>query len=153
MTTSVNAMIHVLDSLAVVITGLMVGVELAVAAFFNPLVARLPDDAFRAARGGNGRVLGTVMPFWYAATLVLVGLSAVYGWGGPRGWLCAVAAGLMAAVVLATVTLLVPLNNRIAKWPTTGEVSRELAARWDRRHQLRVVALLAVFVLLAIAVT
>jgi hypothetical protein len=32
-------------------------------------------------------------------------------------------------------------------------LSRELAARWDRRHRVRVILLLAVFVLLALAVT
>lgn len=42
---------HSIDALAVVIMGLMVGVELAVAVFFHPLIARLPDDAFRTARG------------------------------------------------------------------------------------------------------
>lgn len=59
----------------------------------------------------------------------------------------------MAVVVLFTVTMLVPINNRIAKWPSTGELSRELAARWDRRHRVRVVLLLVVFVLLVLAVT
>jgi hypothetical protein len=59
----------------------------------------------------------------------------------------------MAAAVLLTVTMLVPINNRIAKWPATGELSRELAARWDRRHRLRVILLLAAFVLLTLAVT
>jgi hypothetical protein len=152
-TANVIAMNHSVDALAVVITGLMVGVELAVAIFFNPLIARLPDDAFRAARGGAGRALGTVMPFWYAVTLLLLASLAIQERGAPRDLLTGVAAGLMAAVILLTVTMLVPINNRIAKWPTTGEVSRELAARWDRRHQLRVVLLLAVFVLLAIAVT
>lgn len=142
-----------IDALAVVITGLLVGVELAVAVFFNPLISKLPDDAFRAARGGAARALGTTMPFWYAVALLLVGSLAIQERGDRRDLLCAIAAGLMAAVVLLTVALLVPINNRIAKWPTTGELSRELTARWDRRHRLRVVLLLAVFVLLALAVT
>lgn len=144
---------HNIDALAVVITGLMVGVELTVAIFFNPLVAKLSDDAFRAARAGSARMLGTVMPFWYAVTLLLLGSLAIQERGQSRDWLFGIAAGLLAAVVLMTVTLLVPLNNRIAKWPAAGELSRELAARWDRRHQLRVAILLAVFVLLAIGVT
>ncbi|OBH44794.1 DUF1772 domain-containing protein [Mycobacterium mantenii] len=144
---------HSIDALAVVVTGLMVGVELAVAVFFNPLIARLPDDAFRAARGGAGRALGTTMPFWYAVVLLLLAALAFEERGAPRDWLCGIAAGLMAAVVLFTVTMLVPLNNRIAKWPSTGELSRELAARWDRRHRVRVILLLAVLVLLALAVT
>lgn len=144
---------HGVDALAVVITGLMVGVELAVAVFFHPLIARLPDDAFRAARAGAARALGTTMPFWYAVTLLLLVALAVQERGASRGWLCGIAAGVLAAVVLLTVTLLVPINNRIAKWPTRGEPSRELAARWDRLHRLRVALLLAVFVLLTLAVT
>lgn len=144
---------HSIDALAVVVTGLLVGVELAVAVFFHPLIARLPDDAFRAARGGAGRALGTTMPFWYAIVLLLLVSLAVQERGAPRDWLCGIAAGLTAVVVLLTVALLVPINNRIAKWPSTGELSRELAARWDRRHRVRVILLLAVFVLLALAVT
>ncbi|SPM32899.1 Uncharacterized membrane protein [Mycobacterium rhizamassiliense] len=142
-----------LDALAVLITGPMVGVELAVAVFFTPLIARLPDDAFRAARGRAARVLGAVMPFWYVGSLLLLAVATVRAGGGIRGWLCGGAAGLLAAVVLLTVTMLVPINTRIAKWPATGEVSRELAARWDRLHQVRVVALLVLFAMLAFAVT
>ncbi|OBJ16095.1 DUF1772 domain-containing protein [Mycobacterium colombiense] len=142
-----------IDALAVVVTGLMVGVELAVAVFFHPLIARLPDDCFRAARGGAARALGTTMPFWYAVTLLLVASLAIQERGEQRDWLLGIAAGLMAAVILLTVALLVPINNRIAKWPSTGGLSRELAARWDRRHRVRVVLLLVVFVLLVLAVT
>lgn len=143
---------HSIDALAVVITGLMVGVELAVAVFFHPLIARLPDDAFRAARGGAARALGTTMPFWYALSLLLLVALAIKERAAPGAWLYGAAGGLMALVVLLTVTLLVPINNRIAKWPATGEVSRELATRWDRLHRLRVVLLLAVFVLLVLGV-
>lgn len=142
-----------IDALAVVVTGLLVGVELGVAVFFHPLIARLPDDGFRAARGGAARALGTTMPFWYTVVLLVVASLAVQERGEQRDWLCGIAAGLMAAVILLTVTMLVPINNRIAKWPSTGELSRELAARWDRRHRARVILLLAVFVLLALAVT
>lgn len=144
---------HSIDALAVVIMGLMVGVELAVAVFFHPLIARMPDDAFRTARGGAARALGTVMPFWYAMTLLLLGSLAVQERGAHYDWLVGVAAGLMAVVVLVTVTMLVPINNRIAKWPAGGQLSRELAARWDRRHRLRVVLLLGAYVLLTVAVT
>ncbi len=146
-------MSDILNAVAVVVTGPMVGVELSVAAFFNPLFARLPDDAFRAARGRASRVLGAVMPFWYMGTLLVLAVTAVRAGGGTSGWLCGIATGLLAAVVLLTVTMLVPINNRIAKWPVTGEISRELAARWDRLHWLRVLVLLALFALLSVAVT
>ncbi len=143
---------QMIDALAIVITGSMVGVEFALAAFANPLLARLPDDSFRAARGHASRVLGKVMPFWYFATLLLLTLAAA-GTGGGARTLSGIAAGLMAGVVLLTVTVLVPINKRIAAWPASGELSRALAARWDRLHWLRVAILVVLFVMLTIAVT
>jgi Domain of unknown function (DUF1772) len=140
---------QIIYSLAIVITGLMVGAELAVAAFANPVFARLPDDAFRAARSDASRVLGKVMPFWYSATLLVLVVATV----ATRSWLCGVAAALMAAVVLLTLTTLVPINNRIAAWPATGEPSRELAGRWDGLHWLRVAVLAVLFGILTTAAT
>jgi len=131
----------------VLITGSMVGVEFAVAAFAHPIFAGLPDDAFRAARSDASRLLGRVMPFWYAGSLVpLVLVTAV-----TRSWFTGIAAVLMTAVVLLTVTVLVPINNRIGAWSATGEVSRELARRWDRLHWLRVAIMVAIFALLTAA--
>lgn len=140
-----------IDALAVVVTGLMVGVEFAVAAFAHPSVAGLPDDSFRAVRGYTSRVLGKVMPVWYAATLLVLVAALV----ATRSWLCAIAVGLMVAVILLSVTTLVPINNRIAAWPAIGEqgeLSRELAGRWDRLHWLRVAVLVAIFGLLTLVV-
>jgi uncharacterized membrane protein len=144
---------NVTDAIAVLITGALVGVELAVAVFFHPLFDRLPDDTFRAVRGGAARVLGAVMPFWYAAALLLIAVAAIRAGDGTRTWLCGIAGGLLAAVVLLTVTMLVPINNRIAKWPAGGEFARELVARWDRLHRLRVAVLVLLFAVLAVAVT
>ena len=67
-------------------------------------------------------------------------------------WLIGVGAGLMAAVVMLSVMVLVPINNKIAAWRSTDDVSRALAARWDRLHWLRVAMLVVILVLLAIGV-
>jgi quinol-cytochrome oxidoreductase complex cytochrome b subunit len=136
-----------IEIVAVLITGCMVGVEFAVVAFAHPVFAGLPDDAFRAARSEGSRLLGRVMPFWYVGTLVALIAAAVVTHSGLAG----IAIGLMAAVVLLTLAVLVPINNRIAAWSATGELSRELAGRWDRLHWLRVAILAAIFVLLTAA--
>lgn len=128
------------------ITGSLVGVEFAVAAVANPVFAGLPDDAFRAARSRGSRLLGKVMPFWYAASLVSLIAVAVVA-HSQLAWIGAV---LMAAIVLLSVTMLVPINNRIGAWEAAGQFDRELAARWDRLHWLRVAILGALFVLLTI---
>jgi hypothetical protein len=139
----------IVEVVALVITGPMVGVEIAVAAFTNPIFDRLPDDAFRLARSDGSRVLGRVMPFWYIATLVVLIATAVVTSGN---WLIVAAAALMALVVLLTVTMLVPINNRVGAWSQAADVDRILARRWDRLHWLRVAMLVTLFVLLAVGV-
>jgi hypothetical protein len=137
----------ILETVALVIAGPMVGVEIAVAAFANPVFGRLPDDAFRQARSDGSRVLGKVMPFWYIAALVALIAAAVV----TREWLVAASAAVMAVVVLMTVSLMVPINNRISRW--TDDSDRDLARRWDRLHWLRVILLMVMVVLLATGVT
>ncbi|MCW2552888.1 MAG: hypothetical protein JWR78_2669 [Mycobacterium sp.] len=139
-------MVQIVEVIALLLAGPLVGVEFGVAAFANPIVAKLPDPAFGQFRSGGSRLLGAVMPFWYVATLVALVAAAVLS----RSDLVIVAAALMGAAVLLTVTTLVPINNRIGKWTTGGDVSRDLARRWDRLHWLRVTILAALFLLLAV---
>lgn len=140
---------EIVEILAVLVIGPLLGVEFAVAAFVNPIIGRLATEGFRVARSDSSRVLGRVMPFWYAtATALLVGVAMV---AGPQRGIVGIGVGLMGLVVLLSVTVLVPINNRIAAWPATGEVSRQDAARWDRLHWLRVVLVAGACVLLVIA--
>jgi hypothetical protein len=87
------------------------------------------------------------MPFWYIGALVLLIAAAVLS----RNVLVVGAVALMAAAVLLSVTALVPINNRIGRWQTDADVSRDLASRWDRLHWLRVALLAALWVLLVLA--
>lgn len=141
---------QIVEILALVVVGALVGSEFSVAAFFRPILGRLPDDAFRAARGDGAGLLGKAMPFWYLASFAL--LVAVGVVADSQRWLIGVGAGLMVAVVMLSVTVLVPINNKIAAWRSTDEVSRALAARWDRLHWLRVAMLAVIYVLLVIGV-
>lgn len=130
--------------LAILMAGTLVGAEFAVAAFLHPILGRLDGDAFRTARGDAARLLGRVMPFWYLTALALLVAAAVVA--NSQRWPIGAGVGLMIVVVLMTVTLMVPINNRIG----AGEVSRPLVVRWDRLHWLRVAMLATVFVLLVI---
>jgi Domain of unknown function (DUF1772) len=138
----------IIETIALVIAGPMVGVEIAVAAFTHPVFDRLPDDAFRQARSAGSRLLGKVMPFWYVATLVVLIVAAAVTW---PNWLIIAAAAVLALVVLMTVTLMVPINNRIGAWSDSAD--RGLARRWDRLHWVRVTLLLVMVVLLATGVS
>jgi hypothetical protein len=139
---------HVIAIVALVLTGPLVGVELGVAAFTNPLVSKLPDEAYRAFRSGGSRLLGALMPFWYVGTLVVLIAGAVL----TRDVLAIAAVALMGVALLLTVTVLVPINNRIGAWRSTADVNRDLAGRWDRLHWVRVGVLVAMFVVLTIGV-
>jgi hypothetical protein len=144
----VDGMEHVIAIVALVLTGPLVGVELGVAAFTNPLVSKLPDDAYRVFRSGGSRLLGALMPFWYIGTLAALIAGAVVA----RNLLAIVAVALMGAALLLTVTVLVPINNRIGAWRSNEEVNRALASRWDRLHWVRVGLLVAMFIALAVGV-
>ncbi|BDY29844.1 MULTISPECIES: DUF1772 domain-containing protein [Mycolicibacterium] len=140
---------QIVQILAVVITGPLVGVEFGVAAFLNPILGRLPDEAYRQARGTGSRILGTVMPFWYCTAAVLLIAATLIN----PGLLLIAAVVLMGAVMVLTLTTLVPINNRIAAWAggpaDTAAAPPELAHRWDRLHRVRV-ALLAVLLVLVV---
>lgn len=141
---------HIAQLLTVIVVGTLVGVEFGVAAFMNPILERLPDDAYRQARATGSRLLGTVMPFWYIATAALLVGDAVLG----RAPLAIAAVVVMGAVMVLTLTTLVPINNRVAAWagagPDEAPTNRALAHRWDRLHWLRVALLLVAFVLVAL---
>jgi hypothetical protein len=143
----VDAVTKLIEIAALLLVGPLVGVEFGVAAFTNPIVAKLPDAAYRQVRGGGSRLLGAVMPFWYIGALLLLIAEAVLS----RNALVVGAAALMAAAVLLSVTTLVPINNRIARSQPDADVLRDLAARWDRLHWLRVALLAALFLLFAIS--
>ena len=60
------------------------------------------------------------------------------------------AAILWAATIVFTITMLVPINNRIAKMDPANPYDCWLQdrCRWDQLHQLRVALLIMAFVLL-----
>lgn len=135
---------QIVEILAISVTGILVGSEFVVAAFLNPILGRLPDDARRSARADAARWLGRLMPFWYLTAFALLVAVAVVADSQRR--LVGTGVGLMAVVVLLSVAVLVPINNRVA----AGEGSAALVARWDRLHWLRVAILAVLFVLLVI---
>jgi Domain of unknown function (DUF1772) len=134
---------------------LLVGNELAVALFIHPVLYSVDDGAHtRVVKPLAGR-LGRFMPFWYAAALIfallqlfLTGRAQTVSW-----WLCLIAAILLALIIILTILLPVPLNNRIAAWDLRNLPHDWLATRrrWDLYHQVRVLLLVFVFTLLTVS--
>ena len=140
--------------LSLLISGLLVGNEMAVAFFIHPVLYSVPEDAHaRVVKPLAGR-LGRFMPPWYALTLLFAILQLLVE---PRGslswWLCCAAAVLMALIIIVTIILLVPINNRIAGWDLDRLPADwlNMRQRWDLYHRVRVLLLVFVFALLILS--
>ncbi len=139
--------------ITIVLVGLMVGVEFAVAAFIEPLFDRLPDTAAITARSTGARVLGRLMPFWYIGSVLLAVIWTVQAWGHPQARTVALAVALLLVSVVMSVTVLVPINSRVARWASEGVPAdwRPQVRRWNGFHYARVGIIIAAFVLLVLA--
>lgn len=141
-----------IDLIAMVVTVLLTGSELAIGVFVHPVLSKLHDAAHAEAAQPLARLLGRVMPFWYAAALLLVVVSlltrAVGSWSW---WACLSSAACLAATVPFSLICLVPINNRVAAWdldalPVDWKRDRK---QWDQYHAVRIVIL----VLASVAMT
>jgi uncharacterized membrane protein len=140
------------DIATATVTGLMAGNEFAVAAFVHPQLHKLGQSAHAQTAAPLAGVLGKAMPLWYGLALVLI-LGAAFEHrpvsSGP-GLFIGLAAVLWAATIVFTITMLVPINNRIAKMDPEHPYDCWLQdrSRWDQLHQVRVALLIMALVLL-----
>ncbi|MGP3939338.1 anthrone oxygenase family protein [Streptomyces sp. 6N106] len=143
----------VLAVVTVVVVGVMVGVEFAVAAFVNPILDRLPNDGGLDARSDGARVLGRVMPFWYIGSVVLGAVWAAVTWGDAGASFVTAGTLLLVLSVVMSILLLVPINSRVATWSREGVPAdwKQQVGRWDRFHYVRVGVIVLAFTLLAVA--
>ena len=143
----------ILEVATLTVAGLLVGNELAIAAFVHPTLSRLPDAVHATAASALARVLGRAMPFWYALTLVLTAALAFADHHRSGRWpsLIVLSAALWALSIVYTVTALVPINNKIAAWTDTNRPAewKDLRSKWDILHRWRVLLLGTAFILLA----
>ena len=149
-------MMEVLNVVAIVVAGLMVGCELSIAAFIHPTLDTLPEEVHLPAASAIARVMGAAMPFWYALTLLLTVVEGAIHWhtlGRLPIWIVA-SAVLWILVIVCTVTILVPINTRIASWATSTPPAdwKRSRSRWDLLHRWRVVVLATAFVLLIVGI-
>jgi uncharacterized membrane protein len=141
---------HFLNMITITSAGMMVGNELAISAFVNPALRRLANVPQAEALSILARSLGRVMPVWYGLCLALLALE----WFLHRHQ-AALAALVTAAVIWAgaivfSISMLVPINNRIASLNTAAPApgwERE-HRRWDVLHRARILLLLVALVAL-----
>ncbi len=141
---------HFLNTITITIAGLMVGNELAVSAFFNPAVWRLESASQAQGLALLARSLGRVMPIWYGLCLALVALESFLHRHETAFFPLLIATLIWAGVIVFTIGMLVPINNRIASLSTTSPSFdwKSDHKKWDLLHRIRILLLAsALFVL------
>jgi Na+-driven multidrug efflux pump len=145
-----------IDLIAVLLTVLLTGSELAIGVFVHPVLSKLRDAAHAEAAKPLAQLLGRVMPFWYAAALFFVVVSLLTRANGSWSWwACVSSAALLVVTVPFSLIFLVPINNRVAAWdlnalPGDWENDRR---RWDRYHSVRIVVLMLASLAIVAAVS
>jgi uncharacterized membrane protein len=141
-------MMEVLRIVAIVVAGLMVGSELAIATFVHPTLDKLPDDVHLPVASALARVQGRFMPFWYILVFLLTLAEVVIQWhqsGRLPIWI-ATSAVLWILAILYSVTALVPINNQLKSNPPPDW--KMYRRRWDLLHRWRVALLTIAFAFL-----
>lgn len=147
-------MILVLNIVTTVCIGLLTGTELAVSAFINPILHKLDNRAQAQAIRLFARRFGTAMPFWYVASLLLLIGEAIVHRRESGGWLLITACVIWSAVIIHTLLVLVPINNRMTQLDSDAfsqEAQRD-HKKWDSLHRLRVAALVVAMVCCLVAI-
>jgi uncharacterized membrane protein len=151
-----EVLMEVLNVVAIVVAGLMVGNELAIAVFVHPALNRLPDDVHLPAASVLARVMGRFMPFWYILVFLLTLAEAIIQWyqSGRLPGSIATSAILWVLASVYSITTLVPLNNRISSWAKVTPPAdwKTFRSRWDMLHRWRVVLLTIAFAFLIVGV-
>jgi uncharacterized membrane protein len=136
---------RLLDTITIVTAGLMIGNELAISAFVNPAVWRLENGPQAQALSILARSLGRVMPVWYSLCLGLLALESFLHRRQAALVPLLAATLIWAGVIVFTIGMLVPINDRIASLNTAAPAPewRHDHKKWDYLHRVRI-ALLAV---------
>ena len=144
---------HLLDTITITLAGLMVGNELAVAAFFNPAAWRLESTPQAQALSILGGSLGRVMPVWYGVCLALVALESYLHRHQAVLVPLLTATLIWAGVIIFSISALVPINNRIASLNTAAPTPgwKQDHKKWDSLHRIRLLLLAVALVALTYA--
>ena len=143
----------ILNIVAILSIGLLIGTEFAVSVFINPVLTRLDERAHAQAIQMFATRLGKAMPFWYAANLVLLITITWFHRDQHSLSLLIAASATWAAVILLTILFLVPINNRMMRLDPNSftEAQQREHHRWTTLHHFRVLSLCAAMVCLLLA--
>jgi hypothetical protein len=143
--------LHILDIATLLCAAFMTGNEIAVSLFVNPVVWQLDETSQAKALRLFAALLGKAMPVWYAVSLLLMVIEAILHRHQPAfPWIVA-AASFWTAIIIYTLLVLLPINNRIAALETNALPAGWLQQHrnWDAHHRVRILLLIIAVALLA----
>lgn len=142
-----------LNVLTITSVGLLIGTELAVSVFVNPVLERLDTGTRMTAISYFAKRLGKAMPFWYVANALLLIAEAVIRWHDDRSSLLIAANALWLAAIVLTILFLVPINNRLMQLNSrSAQSSLAEHRRWDLLHRGRIAVLTIALICFLLAV-
>jgi len=124
-----------------------------VSVFFNPAVWRLESVPQALGLSLLARSLGRVMPFWYSLCLALLALESFLRRHQPALVPLLTATLIWVGVIVFTIGMLVPINNRIASLNAVALTPgwKEDHKKWDSLHRVRILLLAVAFFILTYA--
>jgi hypothetical protein len=143
---------QVLDICTILCAVAMTGTEFTVAFILNPALDGLDESTWLRTMPALAKAMGRAMPVWYATTSLLAAAEAYLRFGTSAGWWIVTAAALWASSIVFSITMLVPINNRIASASATSASLMLDHDRWDGLHRWRVALLLAATACLLIGI-
>ena len=123
----------------------LVGVEFSVSAFINPAAWRLEPEPQLKMLSRCAFVGGRVMPVWYMACALMLGIETWLRWPASGRALLLVAAAIWVLISLLSIFFLVPLNNRVVEGVADWQRIHRI---WDKVHRVRIAALAVAAILL-----
>lgn len=140
---------HLINIASIFVILLLIGVEFSVSAVVTPSARRLEREPQIKILSHVASVLGRVMPFWYSACLLLLGIETWLHWHTSDFGILLTASAIWVLASVASFIFLVPLNNRVAEGVADWQ---RIHRTWEKRNRVRIATLVIAAVLLTFVV-
>ncbi|WP_158750984.1 DUF1772 domain-containing protein [Acidobacterium sp. S8] len=141
---------QILDILTILCVGFMIGNELTVSLFINPVVRQLDEGTQAKILRLFAALLGKAMPVWYGISLLLMLIEAYARRHEPALSSLLIASAVWIAVIVFSIAALVPINDRIAtlKDGSLPEGWQQQPKKWETLHRWRILSITAAMIFL-----
>ncbi|AIU89026.1 DUF1772 domain-containing protein [Pectobacterium odoriferum] len=145
--------ISVLDIISLLVISLLVGAEICLTFFINPVILKLDKASLSKFGQLLTSRLATPFPIWNVLVLLFLVTEAFIRWGTDAFPLVTIACILWIAAAIFTLIFMLPLNTKLAR--QTEDMSKDevvtVFTYWANRHLPRLCMLLTALVFYMVA--